>query len=98
MTDAQPDHPALMTRLLARLNREVSAQTLDAYHRAGLAVYDLISAAEARRAELASAGAAEVDHATRCFVERRRAADARRRVRRGRLRGEPADVSASCPS
>jgi len=67
MTD-HADHPGLMTRLVARLGGEVSAETLDAYRRAGLGVYDLLGAAEARRGELAGATAGDVDHATRCFL------------------------------
>jgi len=58
----------MMTRLVARLGGEVSAETLEAYRRAGLGVYDLLSAAEARRAELAATPGSAVDHATRCFL------------------------------
>lgn len=68
MSPTQPDHPGLITRLVARLSHEVSAETLDAYRRAGLGVYDLLSAAESRRGELAGGGAPEVDDATRCFL------------------------------
>jgi len=64
----QPDHPGLLTRLVARLSGEVSADTLDAYRRAGLGVYDLVGSAEAERGELAAVPAAAVDDATRCFL------------------------------
>ena len=65
---APPDHPGLLTRLVARLSGEVSAETLDAYRRAGLGVYDLLSSAESLRADLAAGEPAAVDPATRCFL------------------------------
>lgn len=68
MSQNNPEQPGFTTRLLARLNGEVSAETLDAYHRAGLGVYDLLSAAEAKRAEFAGGAGSEVDTATRCFL------------------------------
>lgn len=66
--NAPSQSPGLLTRLAARLSGEVSAETLDAYRRAGLGVYDLLESAEAERAELSAAGASEVPHATRCFL------------------------------
>ncbi len=52
MTDAAS--PSLTTRLRATLHREVSADMLEAYKRAGLAVYDALADAEERRAALAA--------------------------------------------
>ncbi len=52
MTDAPS--PGLLTRLRATLHREVSAETLEAYKRAGLSVYDALADAEERRAALAA--------------------------------------------
>jgi len=48
MTDAAS--PSLTTRLRATLHREVSADMLEAYKRAGLAVYDALADAEEHRA------------------------------------------------
>lgn len=65
---AQPDNPGLLTRLVSRLSGEVSAETLDAYRRAGLGVYDLLAGAEAERSALAGTSAGDVRDATRCFL------------------------------
>lgn len=64
----QPDNPGLLTRLVSRLSGEVSAETLDAYRRAGLGVYDLLAGAEAERSALAGTSAGDVSDATRCFL------------------------------
>lgn len=53
---------------MARLGGEVSAETLEAYRRAGAGVYDLLALAEARRSELAGADSEVVDDATRCLL------------------------------
>jgi hypothetical protein len=45
-----PERPGLWTRLVARLGGEVPTATLEAYRRAGAAVYDLLSDVEQRRA------------------------------------------------
>jgi hypothetical protein len=51
-----PERPGLWTRLVARLGGEVPTATLEAYRRAGAAVYDLLSDVERRRAALSLPG------------------------------------------
>lgn len=55
MTDASP-RPRLMTRLAAALRGEVSADTVEAYRRAGVQVYEDLLAADAVREQLALDG------------------------------------------
>lgn len=63
MTEA----PSFTTRLRARMSGEVSADTLEAFRRAGSGVYDLLLETEARRATCAS-GAGDMDDATRLLA------------------------------
>lgn len=62
--------PGFLTRVFAALGGEVSAETLDAYRRAGGPVYDLLLEAEERRDALiaSGAGAWSADPATRAFL------------------------------
>lgn len=50
------DTPTLWTRMVARLQGEISATTLEAYRRASLQVFELMDQVEARRQECASEG------------------------------------------
>lgn len=63
-----PAAPGLLTRLVARLGGEVSAEVLESYRRAGLGVYDLFTQAEARRAEAEGTPEHAPDEASRCFL------------------------------
>lgn len=57
MSEEAPSRPRLMTRLAAALHGEVSAETAEAYRRAGKRVYqDLLDAEEVRHEILASGG------------------------------------------
>jgi hypothetical protein len=48
--------PSRVSRLVARMRKEVPALELEAFRRAGAAVFDLCLLAEAKRSELAAAG------------------------------------------
>ncbi|SEP53526.1 hypothetical protein [Amycolatopsis saalfeldensis] len=56
MEQHEVTHPRLMTRLAAALRGEVSAQTVEAYRRAGVAAYEDLLAAEKLRDRLAGCG------------------------------------------
>ena len=57
MTTASHHGPGLVTRLAAALHGEVSADTVEAYRRAGAATYQDLASAEQVRADLAASGA-----------------------------------------